>query len=344
LHETNECRKLGQDVCGVGRLKQGAAILFGAILGIAAVTPACSAIIKSVPGKGGRIVIHLSGMIGTGDTEAFLRALSQAKAAGMLIEGVRLDSSGGKLGEGAKLAALIKSGKFPTVVESGAICASACFLAFAAGEPRFAGPDARIGVHKASSTGGIETKQTNAATVLMAHLAKELGVPTSIVNRMMTTPPTQIAWLDPNDLRAMGVKTLINGAQVGRAVSESTETAALRVPSVSQTRQVINRPSWSEFVEKTRTLSAEQNQGSAVLRRLCKPEMKECVEALSYQLDDGRQVLVMSVEDATGAITRREVCESNVSNNLRECVNWDTGARYRDIKDATGAWVQRASE
>jgi hypothetical protein len=43
-----------------------------------------------------------------------------------------------------------------------------------------------------------------------------------------------------------------------------------------------------------------------------------------------------------GSITRREVCESNPSNEARDCVDWDTGAKYHDMKNAKGDWVQTA--
>jgi hypothetical protein len=45
-------------------------------------------------------------------------------------------------------------------------------------------------------------------------------------------------------------------------------------------------------------------------------------------------------QDATGNITRREVCESNVSNDTRECVDWNTGKKYHDMKNTKGDWVQ----
>jgi hypothetical protein len=104
-------------------------------------------------------------------------------------------------------------------VLSGAVCASACFLAFAAGEQKFAGEGALIGVHKAADKGGVETKQSSAATVLMAQFTKELGVPSSIIARMVATPPAQVVWLDQRDLHSMGVRTLgvsVQPAQIAR--------------------------------------------------------------------------------------------------------------------------------
>ena len=73
-------------------------------------------------------------------------------------------------------------------------------------------------------------------------------------------------------------------------------------------------------------------------------ETSECTTSVAYRLPDGRQALAMTVEDESGKIFRREICESNVSNDARDCVNWDTGSKYRDVKDATGAWAQSAVE
>jgi len=65
-----------------------------------------------------------------------------------------LNSAGGKLLEGVKIAAAIRDAKISTAVGEKAVCASACFLIFAAGNPKFAADGARIGVHKASDIGG----------------------------------------------------------------------------------------------------------------------------------------------------------------------------------------------
>lgn len=325
------------------------AISLGAMFAVVAGAPALSATVRTVPGRAGHVAIRLSGKIVTGDADAFLKALAQADMANKMVESVQLNSSGGKLGEGAKLAAVIKSRNLATVVESGAVCASACFLAFAAGAPKFAGPAALIGVHKASASGGIETRQSGAATILMARLAKEFGVPTSILNRMLTTPPAQVAWLDAQDFRAMGVKTLSANVQPSTIPHESVtvvERAGAGAPTVTNVKpaQKMDRPSWDEFMAKTIALSAEQNNGNAIIRRLCKPELKQCVAAVAFQLPDGRKALATSVEDDSGNITRREVCESNASDSARDCMNWDTGASYRDVKDAEGSWVENVAD
>ena len=67
------------------------------------------------------------------------------------IRSVRLDSKGGWIAEGAKLADLIERRRLTTRTSSE--CDSACLLVFMAGEHRFLGPKANLGFHQASVAG-----------------------------------------------------------------------------------------------------------------------------------------------------------------------------------------------
>ncbi|NUJ78915.1 hypothetical protein HUN39_02490 [Methylocystis sp. FS] len=49
-----------------------------------------------------------------------------------------------------KLADTIRTAKIATVVQNGASCASACFVAFAAGAEKYVSYQASVGVHGAS--------------------------------------------------------------------------------------------------------------------------------------------------------------------------------------------------
>jgi hypothetical protein len=307
---------------------------YGIFLGIVAAVcwsaAASSATIKSFTGKRGGIIIEIAGQITAGDADAFLGEIKQANAAGKLVENVQLNSTGGKLIEAAKLAAAIREGKIPTIVGQGAVCASACFLAFAAGDPKFAGDGARIGVHKASDKGGRETVMSGVATVSMARFAKELGVPSPIIGRMMTTPAGQIVWLTSQDLRSMGVKPMQPGELASAPASQATASTSPL--------------SWNEFIDMVSKLSAEQNNGNAALSRLCQPEFNNCILGLAYLLKDGRQGLAVVVQDVHGKTMRREVCEFNNSKDERSCIDWDSGAKHNDAKNANGDWVQVAGE
>ena len=333
-------------------MKLHCSMLLGLVTTMCVGTPVSAATVTSVPGKSGSVVIEIQGRIGPGDADAFNQIVRRAVDSGKLVSSVRLNSTGGKLDEGAKLAFAIKFGKLATVVASDAVCASACFLAFAAGDPKYAGPGALIGVHKASEKGGLETKASGLATAAMAGFARELGVPSSIISRMVKTPPTQIVWLEPRDLHSMGVKTTTNIAlatgsgprldqATNRSGSREFETLATVAPP---TEKIENRPVWNDFVEKLIAISAQQNQGTAALTRSCKPDSRECAMAVAYLLKDGRNGFATVFQDANGNVKRREVCESNAANDMRDCLNWDTGAKYRDVKNTKGEWEQSFSD
>jgi hypothetical protein len=110
------------------------------------------------------------------------------------------------------------------------------------------------------------------------------------------------------------------------------------------TPQARSSPSWNEFIDKVAKLSADQNDGNAALSRLCQPELKNCILGLTYLLKDGRQGLAVVIQDLNGKTMRREVCEINRSSDVRNCVDWDSGAKHRDTQNTKGNWVQIAGE
>jgi hypothetical protein len=294
------------------------------------VAPALSATITSLPGKHGGVIIQISGQVTPGDAGVFTSAVKLANAAGKVIESVQLNSTGGSLLEGVRLAGAIREAKISTAVGQGAVCASACFLIFAAGDPKFVGDGARIGVHKASEKGGRETTLSGAATESMAHFAKELGVPTSIISRMVKTPAKQIGWLDTQDLKSMGVSLVGLPAQTRQVATDGLSIE--QVPASLST--------WNEFIDKVANLSAVQNDGKPAISRLCQLELDSCVLGLTYSLKDGRQGVAIVIQDVNGKALRREVCEFNNSSDVRSCVDWDSGAKHRDIRNVKGDWVQ----
>jgi hypothetical protein len=69
----------------------------------------------------------------------------------------------------------------------------------AAGPQKFVGYSADVGVHGASNSDGQEVGDATVARVV-----KELGVPEKIIGKMVITPPSDVVWLGPDDLRSMG--------------------------------------------------------------------------------------------------------------------------------------------
>src|SRR3981189_1786563 len=126
-----------------------------AILIAWAIPPAASAAtFKSVATKDGGTIILLSGEIVEGDADTLKASIKTANDAGKLVSGVRLNSPGGNLLEGLKLADAARFAKVATNVAGNATCASACFLIYAAGATKFANYTAQVGVHAASDKQG----------------------------------------------------------------------------------------------------------------------------------------------------------------------------------------------
>jgi hypothetical protein len=102
--------------------------------------------------------------------------------AGKLVARVQLNSAGGRLVEGAKLAATIRLAKISTFVGSGAVCASACFLAFAAGDPKSAVPGA-LG-REDSNLRMVESKSGRTFNEINAHSEKSVEFGSICINRL----------------------------------------------------------------------------------------------------------------------------------------------------------------
>jgi ATP-dependent protease ClpP protease subunit len=162
------------------------------VISCAILTATSAATLKSVATKDGGTIILLSGEIVEGDTDTLKASIKTANDAGKLVSGVRLNSPGGNLLEGLKLADAVRFAKVATNVAGGATCASACFLVYAAGATKFANYTAQVGIHGASDKQGEETAASGAATVSMARAAKELGVPAAIIGRMVVRGMVEI--------------------------------------------------------------------------------------------------------------------------------------------------------
>jgi hypothetical protein len=292
----------------------------------------------------GRVMISLSGAISPGDSDNLKSAVKVANDAGKRVSSLRLNSAGGNLVEGAKLAELVMLAKFATDVGQGATCASACFLVFAAGQTKSADYTARIGVHGASDRTGAETVQSGAATVLMARLAKDLGVPPAIIGRMVVTPPAQIIWLNPADLQSMGV-TMVGKPSPAVVPSQADNTRQL--PPGDPTNNAPGATastarSWTEFVELATATSAKQNDGKPRYLHGCQPAQKVCITGITYVDAAGKEIAIKEVKDLNEAVVSREVCAFNQQHDIRVCKDWDKATTHRDMKNAKGEWYKIA--
>ena len=227
-----------------------------------------------------------------------------------------------------------------TNVGQGATCASACFLIFAAGETKFANYTAQIGVHGASDQTGRETAQSGAATVSMARVAKELGVPAAIIGRMVVTPPNEMVWLSPADLQSMGTTMAGKPSQIPTAPQTSNiQQLPTGAPTELSPKATANaRPTWKELVDLATSRSARQNGGSPKYFRLCQPENKTCSSGIAFKGNDGKDVMLKVTKDAKENMISRETCSFNATSDVRVCVDWDKDTIHRDMKNTKGDW------
>ena len=176
-----------------------------AALGISAsCSPSIAMEFSLLPAKGNGKVILATGEIARGDDERLHQFVAGLSGSYEII-GIVLSSPGGNYVEGVRLATSVRNSRITSSVAPDSICASACFLIFAAGTEKTVFEGARLGVHSASDAFGSETTLSQATTTLMARKASELGVPPAVIGKMVTTPASGIAWLDDSDLQAMGV-------------------------------------------------------------------------------------------------------------------------------------------
>jgi len=300
-------------------------------------TDVSSAQLSTTVTKEGKVVVSLDGEITTGDADAFSNIVKVANSNNQFVSGIRLNSPGGNLAEGAKLAAAIKFAKIATVVPNDRQCASACFLAFAGGEQRYASRSARIGVHGASEMGA-ETNDATAATVGMVRLAKSLGVPDGILGEMAATPPDQVFWLSANDLLSMNV--VLTG-KPRQAVAEQPQSQTYPAPP-QQTNpaptQANVRPDWTTTVNQAAQISSSQYGGKPNIQRLCQPEIKTCTIAIYFTGTNKTPMMLRSAEDENGNVYKRDICEFNQFLDVRTCTVWESGTVTREMKDPQGNW------
>jgi len=165
------------------------------------VLPASGAEVKRHVTADGTVAISIAGEIVEGDAEALRLEIQRAQLANYPISEIQLNSIGGSLYEGTSLARVVRAASLNTRVAERNICASACFLVFAAGSTKSVQNGARVGVHAAS---GDNTQISNKATEAMGRIANLLGVPSRIVERMVSTPASQMFWLNGANFVSMG--------------------------------------------------------------------------------------------------------------------------------------------
>jgi hypothetical protein len=208
-------------------------ILAAVTVGFAGSRSASAMDFKVISPDGGRPALSMSGAILPGDTARVLPWLVRLSE-GNIAPRLFLSSPGGNVLEATRLANLIHETGMPVFVQAGDMCASACFLLFAASPSRHVSPEAMIGVHSASFDGN-ENGASLMLDTAMARKARAFGVPPDIIGRMVTTEPSDMAWLTADELKEMDVR------QIG--ATQRVIPAPAPEPMFDQSKVALARPS-----------------------------------------------------------------------------------------------------
>jgi hypothetical protein len=214
-------------------MRSGLAFCLICLLGLAlaaAPRPASAMQFEQVPVGTDRQIIGARGPIIKDDTTRLELALG-AVPQGRRLLGLAIDSPGGNVVEGEKLARLIRARNLGVIIPTNSKCASACFLMLAASPHRLAAADALVGVHSASENGK-ETDTSLAITTLMARDAAELGIPPAIIGKMVQTTPGRVEWLTREDLTSMQV-TVYDGDPPLAALQPSVIVGGVPAPGAA---------------------------------------------------------------------------------------------------------------
>ncbi len=131
-------------------------------------------------------IMTFSGGVNDGAAAALDRAIAAAPNVGSLL----LDSPGGWLREGDRMAGVVKRYRLNTRVDKE--CFSACTLVLLAGQNRSAGDHAQIGFHRSRSVGESGSERGRPVPKEEYELYKKAGLRDAFVDRIVSTANSSI--------------------------------------------------------------------------------------------------------------------------------------------------------
>ena len=168
-------------------------------------------------------IVVVTDEIMPGDDDRFHAAVAEATANGENAL-IVLASPGGALGAGMHMGLIIAESGLPTFVPEGEVCASACALAWLAGEPRMMTTASEIGFHQPYDEREGRMVPSIEANAVVGHYIATIGMGPQIVSFAVSAPPDRMAWLE-----------LAYAAEIGLDV---TEVEASDAPIAAAPRDV----------------------------------------------------------------------------------------------------------
>ncbi len=179
-------------------LKSSIVLKLAAFLALMAlVQPAGAFRIKRVETNAGT-VLRLRGDVRDGDYGRLKSILQDGS-----VVGLEITSDGGSLEDGFDIARVVRDKGL--IVYASRECDSVCAFIFLAAKERYLGRGCKIGVHSVSNHRDREDADSARTTIRMSRLLVGLGVPHSIIGKIVATPPARITFLDNHDLAGLNV-------------------------------------------------------------------------------------------------------------------------------------------
>jgi hypothetical protein len=160
-------------------------------------------IAQAMPNDPNTVVVMARGAIEPAEGQIFDRFFSRGiEKPGLSIAAVVLVSPGGSVKGASDLADRVSRLRLPTATLGLQPCASACVVIWASGSPRYAPTeDGCLGVHAASRADHTETTvESDAMNDAIADKLKLLGAPPSVLGKLLSTPPSEVGWLDKAEI------------------------------------------------------------------------------------------------------------------------------------------------
>jgi hypothetical protein len=143
-------------------------------------------------------VLRLRGDVRDGDYGRLKSILQDGS-----VVGLEITSGGGSLEDGLDIARVVRDKGL--IVYASRECDSVCAFIFLAAKERYLGRGCKIGVHSVSNHRDREDADSARTTIQMSRLLVGLGVPHSIIGKIVATPPARITFLDNHDLAGLNV-------------------------------------------------------------------------------------------------------------------------------------------
>jgi hypothetical protein len=154
--------------------------------------------------------VELSGGMPFGTADALKKLLDAAPG----VQVVRLNSSGGRFGEGLQIYQLLRDRKL--VVYTDKYCASACTIAFLGGTQRLLSARAKLGFH-GLSFGGLGQQQIPEINAGLRRTLQANGAPSWFIEKALNTSPQSMWYPMHNELiTAKIVTSVVDPDVVGR--------------------------------------------------------------------------------------------------------------------------------